>query len=566
MSLPFVPTYHCAQTTDTVVIDGSLSESCWASAQAETLVAASSGTMTRPRTIVRACWNDTHLYIAFQCDDDDVWGSYDSHDDPIYDEEVVEVFISPERLARYVEIEISPRGVTFDAAIHSPDLDRQTMQTDLAWECVGMKARIQCNTVVHTTPPKDRDDHGPPGVWTAELAIPFASLGLTKPPVPGSEWRINFYRIDRGLRSSYQAWSPTLRRPADYHVPERFGILRFEDAHTVALHARRWSAAKARAWYRRQPWLVGCNFVPSSASNQLEMWQAATFDPETIDRELGWAASLGMNVVRVYLHDLAWQQDPSDLRIRMARYLTLAARHGIRTIFVLFDDCWNPDPKPGRQADPIPGVHNSRWLQSPGRAIVNDPREWDRLQSYVLDILGVFGQDRRILMWDLYNEPGNEGQAERSLPLLRKAFEWARTANPTQPLTAGVWFDHEILNQFQLAHSDIITFHNYKDAATLEQQIKDLHQCGRPLVCTEWMARPESAIPTHLSVFRRHRVGCLSWGLVSGKSQTIYPWGSPAGGPEPAVWFHDLLHPDGTPYSPAEIMILRQETNRPVSP
>ena len=200
----------------------------------------------------------------------------------------------------------------------------------------------------------------------------------------------------------------------------------------------------------KDQWQVGCNFIPSTASNQLEMWQADTFDPVTIDRELGWAAALGMNVVRVYLHDLAWATDAVGFKQRIDACLTLASRHGIRPLFVIFDDCWNADPNPGRHRAPIPGVHNSGWLQSPGCAVVNDPSQWARLERYVTDILTTFGRDDRILMWDLYNEPGNTGQGLKSLPLLRAVFEWAHAAKPSQP--AATCYDYSCTCQAGARH------------------------------------------------------------------------------------------------------------------
>jgi len=327
---------------------------------------------------------------------------------------------------------------------------------------------------------------------------------------------------------------------------------------------QRWSAEKANRWHERQPWLVGCNFIPSTAVNQLEMWQAATFDPDTIDRELGWAAGVGFNTVRTYLHDLAWQSDPDGFKRRIGTFLSMAEKHGIRPMLVLFDDCWNADPKPGPQPAPIPGVHNSRWLQSPGKAVVNDPEQWSRLQRYVADVVGAFGRDERVLAWDLYNEPGNSGQGTKSLPLLKKAFAWARAARPTQPLTVGVWRGNEVLNDFQLAASDVITFHDYRsDAGGLKRRISRLKALGRPVLCTEWMRRPVSTIPTHLPIFKAEGVGCLMWGLVAGKTQTVYPWGSKKGAPEPERWFHDLLRPDGSPYVPEEVDVLRRLTNTP---
>ncbi len=324
----------------------------------------------------------------------------------------------------------------------------------------------------------------------------------------------------------------------------------------------RWPKEQANQWYARQPWLVGCNFIPSTAVNQLEMWQADTFDPATVDRELRWASGLGFNTVRVFLHDLAWKADAEGFKKRVDKFLEIAARHKIKPMFVLFDDCWNADPKIGKQPASRPGIHNSGWLQSPGRDIVNRPETWPQLERYVKDTVGAFARDDRVLVWDLYNEPGNEGQGNKSLPLLKKAFQWAREVNPTQPLTAGVWAAMKELNDFQLVASDVITFHNYNDAGNLAGQITTLKKHGRPVICTEWMRRGSSEVASHLPLFKKERVGCYNWGLVAGKTQTIYPWGSPGGASEPKVWFHDLLRKDGTPFSAEEATLFQKLTEK----
>jgi hypothetical protein len=316
----------------------------------------------------------------------------------------------------------------------------------------------------------------------------------------------------------------------------------------------RWSTEQANTWYAQQPWLVGCNYIPSTAINQLEMWQTDSFDPDTIDRELGWAADLGFNALRVYLHDLAWVDDAAGFKTCIARYLDIAVRHGLRTMFVFFDDCWNGDPFTGPQPQPTPGVHNSGWWQSPGARVVLDPTQWPRLEDYVVDVVDSFAHDPRILMWDVYNEPGNQHMGAKSLPLLQQVFAWVRSARPSQPLTAGIWHDYPDLNAAQLAASDIVTFHNYDDAGSLKRQIDDLRAYGRPLICTEYMARTRgSAFATHLPIFRAERVGCLNWGLVSGKTQTRYPWGWADAEVEPEVWFHDIFYADGRPYRRDEV-------------
>jgi hypothetical protein len=336
----------------------------------------------------------------------------------------------------------------------------------------------------------------------------------------------------------------------------------------------RWTTQQAQAWYAKQPWRVGANFIPSNAINQLEMWQADTFDLATIERELSWAAAIGMNTARVYLHDLLWQEDADEFSRRIDQFLAVAAKLGISPMLVIFDDCWNAGAALGKQPESRTGIHNSGWLQSPGVHVVNDPAQWPRLEKYVKELLHRFDGDERILLWDLYNEPGNNKQREKSLPLLQATFDWAHEVRPSQPLSVGVWFDCAPLNEFQLAASDVITFHNYNDADNLRRQIEALAQLNRGLICTEWLRRAggttdgggprtgSSRVETHLPIFRQHNVGCINWGLVAGKTQTIYPWGSPEGSPEPAVWFHDLFRPDGTPFDTNEIECFKDLTGK----
>lgn len=352
----------------------------------------------------------------------------------------------------------------------------------------------------------------------------------------------------------------------------------------------KWSVEKAAAWYQEQPWLRGCNFIPSTAINQLEMWQAETFDLETIDRELGWAEELGFNAMRVYLHDLVWQQDAAGFKQRIDQYLAVADRHGIKTIFVLFDDCWHDNPQLGPQPETRPGVHNSGWHKGPGTAILNDRSQWGRLEGYVKDIVRTYAIDARVVIWDMYNEPRNNflvslnrSKAGRAfelagklfehflLPsptqqLLEQAFAWARQVEPSQPLTAGLYFLTPFLgarhNQDCLALSDVVSFHSYFNAATTEKLIKKLAQSRLPMICTEYMARKDgSTFEAIMPLFKEYKIGAINWGLVAGKTQTIYSWEDYyPNGEEPPLWFHDILHPDGTPYDPKEKAVIQSLT------
>lgn len=341
-----------------------------------------------------------------------------------------------------------------------------------------------------------------------------------------------------------------------------------------------WTASRARAWGRAQGWLAGANYVPASATNELEMWQAATFDPVRIDRELGWAEGLGMNTMRVFLHDLLWQQDPQAFLQRIDQFLDLTNRHHIRPIFVLFDSCWDPDPKLGRQAEPRPGIHNSRWVQSPGLAALADSSQHARLEAYVKGVVGKFAADKRVLAWDIWNEPDNRNDSSYADPaskieqvehLLTAAFDWARAAHPSQPLTSGVWAgdwsaDNRLtsMQRIQLTNSDVISFHNYDSPAEFEQRILQLRRYRRPILCTEYMARLRgNTFQSILPIAKRQGVAAINWGFVAGRSQTYLPWDSwqkPYIDHEPPVWFHDIFQTDGKPHREEEVTFIRQQT------
>jgi hypothetical protein len=334
-------------------------------------------------------------------------------------------------------------------------------------------------------------------------------------------------------------------------------------------HAReQWSRQQANTWSGTTPWFVGANYIPANAINQLEMWQSQTFDPRTIDRELGWAQAIGMNAMRVFLHDLLWEQDSEGFKQRIDQFLQVADRHHIKILFVLFDSCWEPEPKLGPQHPPIPGVHNSGWVKSPAISALNNLNQEPRLEAYVKGVVGAFARDNRILGWDVWNEPAHD---PRVVSLLEKAFGWARSVGPLQPLTSGVccnggWVkgQPDSLESAQLTQSEMISFHDYNWPEKMAAEITQLKTYGRPLLCTEYLARGagstfEGALPLGL----RDRVAMLNWGLVDGKTQTRLPWDSwerPYVRSEPPVWHHDVLHADGVPYREAEVALIRRLT------
>lgn len=329
----------------------------------------------------------------------------------------------------------------------------------------------------------------------------------------------------------------------------------------------RWPVARANEWYAGLPWLTGCNFQPSTAINQLEMFQSATFDTATISKELGWAHELGFNVMRVYLHHLLWASEKEAFKKNLDTYLRISQGNGIRTIFVFFDDCWNDTARVGSQPSPKPGVHNSGWLRDPGTMIYTNPDTVKVLELYVKDVLTTFKNDSRILMWDLYNEPGGNYQFEKSFPLLRNVFRWAREAGPSQPVTAGVWINDKefgALNRFQLENSDVITYHNYAYVDEHANAIDTLSRSGRPVICTEYMARRNGSIfQVIMPLLKSRKIGAINWGFVSGKTNTIYAWDKVVpDGSEPPLWFHDILRKDGTPFSRYETEFIKKINGR----
>ncbi|HEY4357045.1 MAG TPA: cellulase family glycosylhydrolase [Acidobacteriaceae bacterium] len=348
----------------------------------------------------------------------------------------------------------------------------------------------------------------------------------------------------------------------------------------------RWPAEKANAWYERQPWLVGANFVPSDAINELEMFQAGTFNPALIDKELGMGEGIGMNTMRVFLQDQLWQQDSAGFTNRLQVFLGIAAKHHIKPLLVLFDSCWETNPHLGPQHPPIPGVHNSGWVQSPGKQRLLDRSVEPQLKAYVQGVVGAFANDDRVLGWDVWNEPDNKGgDVEEDVPakvkrvdeLLPRAFAWARAMHPSQPLTSGVWTgdwshaDKESpTTKIQLAESDVISFHNYDWPEVFEERIKSLQPLGRPLICTEYMARGNgSTFDTILPVAKKYHVAAINWGLVAGKTQTYLPWDSwqrPYVEQPPTIWFHEVFRQDDMPYREREVEIIRELTGRGTGP
>ncbi len=385
----------------------------------------------------------------------------------------------------------------------------------------------------------------------------------------------------RGLaRNPHRPRSP--KGPQPMNLRRLLALAAISLAALPALSQDRWSEAKANDWYAKQPWLVGSNFIPSDAINEFEMFQAATFNPALNDKELGMAEGIGMNTMRVFLQDQLWKQDPDGFRKRLDTFLGIAAKHHIKPLLVLFDSCWETDPHLGPQHPPIPGIHNSGWVQSPGKERLLNHADEPELEAYVKGVVGAFAKDDRILGWDVWNEPDNKGgdveadeaaKVRRVDELLPKAFAWARSVHPIQPLTSGVWVGNwsdpakeSATTKIQLAESDVISFHNYGWPEEFEARIKELQPNHRPIICTEYMARGAgSTFDGSLPIAKKYNVAAINWGFVAGKTQTYFPWDSwqrPYVLIQPTLWFHEVFRQDDTPYRQHEVDLIRELTGR----
>ncbi len=344
-----------------------------------------------------------------------------------------------------------------------------------------------------------------------------------------------------------------------------------------------WTAEEAWDWYNDQTWKVGANFNPAYSVNQLEFWMDETWDAEAIKRELQWASDIGMNVMRVYLHNLLWQHEKEEFINHLDEYLSIADSYDVKTIFVLLDDVWHPNPFYGKQLDPIPHVHNSRWVQAPGAAVLINVEHHDVLYPYINGVISRYANDDRVVMWDLYNEPDNvspqtgelAGKAYYSLELLKKVVRWAHSAQPSQPITIGIWrgdINHwgnldslPSIDSFMVTHSDIVSFHAYDGSLEdVKEKINQLKNYGKPMICTEYLARGRgNTFQSLLPLFRDENIWAINWGLVSGKTQTIYPWESwnIKYTSEPDIWHHDIFRKDGTPYDQEEVDLIRNITS-----
>ena len=354
-------------------------------------------------------------------------------------------------------------------------------------------------------------------------------------------------------------------------------------------------------WYNKNPWLTGCNYVPSK-SPELSIWQEDTYQEilPTVQHELDIIQKLGMNTVRMGIPFNIWYHEKDKFFDRMDSILSLLDHHGITLMPILFNDCVNF----GRPEDisvPYPkGKHNWDIGYHGGHArnqfsgipeISKDPNlskkdrffsdkgwiYWDEeeyrpiLLEYTHQIISRFRNDKRIIIWDIWNEPGNCNRGSLSVPYLKEAFQAAREEDPIQPLTAGVWeypehygednsIDVDEIGRLAINLSDIVSFHCYSRFEKVKKVVNALEREGRPMLNTEWLNRIlGNRIEDQLPFYRNKRIGSYLWGCVAGYSQHYLPWGNLLKDKslDFTLWQHDLFRGDGKPYDPDEIKMIK---------
>ncbi len=346
---------------------------------------------------------------------------------------------------------------------------------------------------------------------------------------------------------------------------------------------RRWTCDEIWNWYNNMPWLRGCNFLPSDCCNRIAFWQALHFEKhlQTCERELALAASIGYNSIRVILEYIVYAEEHDSFMERFERFLQAADKNGICVMVCFGNDC--TVPKNANYRAPHVGIQEYDWGYHGGRknsphgsnpdavgySILDEPSEAAIFFAMVQEIITKYKDDKRICVWDLFNEAGNNNRGELSRPHVQKIFDVARSCDPSQPLTSCVWSGHRNFNpaeQTALDNSDVVSYHNYADYQNNIEALAELKKYNRPLFNTEWLHRPfHNTVQEMFPLFYLEKVSCWNWGLVAGLSQTYEPWESmwrrEAAGDGRNIdftkWQHDLFRPSLHPYDPREIEIIK---------
>jgi len=290
----------------------------------------------------------------------------------------------------------------------------------------------------------------------------------------------------------------------------------------------------------------GAVYTPTDRVNYVDWWQ--NYNSAVVERELSYAQVYGFNTVAVYLHYLLWENDAAGLLSKFENFLQIASRHGMKVSPIFFDDCWDPNPHLGDQGAPIPGRHNSRWVQSPGNNVKDNYFNFykPKVRQYVQDVVNAHKTDSRILFWEQANEPGCNAfgaQRDRTVHLMndaRIAIQDTGTTIPIGSPSVQIWEGWYF--------SDFFSFHPYgSDYAG---------PYGPTVLNTESMQRGSQSVPGIVSNYGGRATGYIMWEFGIGRTNTRFPWGSPDGAAEPTTPFHGVVYPDGHPWAVNDVVAL----------
>lgn len=352
----------------------------------------------------------------------------------------------------------------------------------------------------------------------------------------------------------------------------------------------KWTKERAWEWYNKQPWIRGFCYYPSCCLNMIEMWQEYNWDKvkATMEKEMAIAKEWGFNAVRILtLFDLYLDQPEAHLN-HLEEFIQICDKNQIKVMVCIGNDCLvsksnYKKPSYGEQEYDL-GYHSGKAISphivmnEPGYALADEPEYFDLYLEYVEAIISKYAKDERVLLWDIYNEPGNSRRGMMSYKVMEESFKIARKYDTIQPCAACCWSYNEKDEPYKeielkaLEMSDVILYHGYMNYKKHKRTVKFLKKTyERPLFNTEWLHRIwHNDVEHFFPYFRKNKIAAFNWGFVRGKSQTNEPWEwlfneyhlGHGKDWDFTKWQHDLIRSNLEPYDFKEYEIIKRECQK----
>lgn len=342
----------------------------------------------------------------------------------------------------------------------------------------------------------------------------------------------------------------------------------------------KWTTARAWDWYRQIPWIRGYSGLPSNCVNGIALWQEYGHEAvfRRLEQEFRIAKETGLNAVNVCVEFAVWNAQHDSFLRHLEEYVSLAHQHGLWVMLTLGGDRTTIRREAvsfGKQT-PESGYYSrmqsreSTWdLVEKEHFLFDDADLFARYAQMVAELAERYGQDPRLLLWNVWDEISSCCSAGQMLPMIERFFVILRKQGVCQPLTASVRFPQteadDAAQRRILAISDVIAFHcrdSYLRAVPLLARLKQYH---RPLFCTEWLNRRAGNDVEHLvPLFWLEKIGSFHEGFMQGFLQTYQQIADSFVGAFSETDFlstrfqHPLYRFNGLPYEPKEIEIFRR--------